>query len=178
MRSITILVAVLLLSLQQSFAENEALPSSDPAPQTVPAPAPETSPLPATTAAPVTVSAPVPSPSPEGAKVYFIEPADGATVPATFTVKFGLTGMGVAPASVKLTNTGHHHLLIDLETLPDMTASLPATKNIRHFGGGQTETTLTLPAGTHTLQLLLGDHQHRPHDKPVLSDKITVTVVE
>ena len=118
------------------------------------------------------------SPSPEGAKAYIIAPADGATVSSTFTVKFGLSGMGVAPAGVEKTNTGHHHLLIDLETLPDMAASLPATDNIKHFGGGQTETTLTLPAGTHTLQLLLGDHIHKPHSTPVLSEKITVTVSE
>ena len=171
MKSILILIAISLLTLQQTYAENDALPSPEPAPiaeaATAPA-APTPTPIPAT----------APSTSPEGAKVYFIEPVDGATVPTTFTVKFGLSGMGVAPASVKLTNTGHHHLLIDLETLPDMTASLPATKNIKHFGAGQTETTLTLPAGAHTLQLLLGDHQHRPHEKPVMSQKITVMVSE
>jgi hypothetical protein len=116
------------------------------------------------------------STSPAGAKVYFIEPQDGATVGSTFTVKFGLSGMGVAPAGTDRENTGHHHILIDLDALPDMTKPLPATDNIVHFGGGQTETELTLPPGEHTLQLLLGNHVHIPHEKPVISDKITITV--
>ncbi len=116
------------------------------------------------------------STSPSGAKVYFIEPQDGATVGSTFTVKFGLSGMGVAPAGTDRDNTGHHHILIDLDELPDMTKPLPASDNIVHFGGGQTETELTLPPGEHTLQLLLGNHLHIPHDKPVISEKITVTV--
>ena len=116
------------------------------------------------------------SEAPEGAQVYFIEPADGATVPSTFTVKFGLSGMGVAPAGVDREHTGHHHILIDLAELPDMTQPLPANDNVKHFGGGQTETTLTLEPGEHTLQLLLGNHLHIPHDKPVMSEKITITV--
>ena len=110
------------------------------------------------------------------AKVYFIQPADGAVVEKTFTVKFGLSGMGVAPAGTDREHTGHHHILIDLESLPDMTKPLPANDNVKHFGGGQTETTLTLEAGTHTLQLLLGNHLHIPHDTPVMSEKITITV--
>jgi hypothetical protein len=110
------------------------------------------------------------------AKVYFIEPLDAACVSKTFTVKFGLSGMGVAPAGTDREHTGHHHILIDLETLPDMTAPLPANDNIKHFGGGQTETTLTLEPGEHTLQLLLGNHLHIPHDNPVMSEKITITV--
>ncbi len=110
------------------------------------------------------------------AKVYFIEPADGAVVGETFSVKFGLRGMGVAPAGIEREHTGHHHILIDLELLPDMTKPLPANDNINHFGGGQTETTLSLKPGTHTLQLLLGNHNHIPHDNPVLSEKITITV--
>ena len=116
------------------------------------------------------------STSPAGAEVYFIEPQDGATVGSTFTVKFGLSGMGVAPAGTDRDNTGHHHILIDLDELPDMTKPLPASDNIVHFGGGQTETELTLPPGEHTLQLLLGNHLHIPHDKPVISEKITITV--
>ncbi len=111
-----------------------------------------------------------------GAQVYFIEPADGAVVGQTFSVKFGLSGMGVAPAGTDREYTGHHHILIDLESLPDMTVPLPANDNIKHFGGGQTETTLTLEPGTHTLQLLLGNHIHIPHDNPVMSEKITITV--
>ncbi|MFK8027139.1 MAG: DUF4399 domain-containing protein [Gammaproteobacteria bacterium] len=110
------------------------------------------------------------------AKVYFIEPADGAVVGQTFSVKFGLSGMGVAPAGTDREHTGHHHILIDMEALPDMTMPLPANDHVKHFGGGQTETTLTLTPGTHTLQLLLGNHLHIPHDMPVMSEKITITV--
>jgi hypothetical protein len=110
------------------------------------------------------------------AKLYFISPVNGATVSKTFTVKFGLSGMGVSPAGLDKDNTGHHHLLIDVDELPDLTQALAATDNIKHFGGGQTETELTLPAGKHSLQLLLGNYLHVPHDKPVLSEKITITV--
>lgn len=110
------------------------------------------------------------------AKVYFIQPINGAVVEKTFAVKFGLSGMGVAPAGTDREHTGHHHILIDLDSLPDMTKPLPANDNVKHFGGGQTETTLTLEPGTHTLQLLLGNHLHIPHDTPVMSEKITITV--
>ena len=110
------------------------------------------------------------------AQLYIIEPVDGATVPETFKVKFGLSGMGVAPAGTNIKNTGHHHLLIDMDKLPDLTKPLPATDQIIHFGGGQTETELTLTPGEHTLQLLLGNYMHIPHDKPVMSKKITITV--
>ena len=116
------------------------------------------------------------SKSPAGARVYLIEPANGATVPTTFEVKFGLRGMGVAPAGADVKNTGHHHLLIDVAELPDMTKPLPATKQVKHFGGGQTETTLTLEPGVHTLQMLLANYAHIPHDAAVLSKKITITV--
>lgn len=108
--------------------------------------------------------------------VYFIAPIDGAKLTSPITIQFGLKGMGVAPAGVDRPNTGHHHLLINLTELPDMTSSLPATDNIKHFGGGQTETTLELPKGTHTLQLLLGDYAHVPHKAPVMSEKITITI--
>lgn len=116
------------------------------------------------------------SSAPEKANVYFISPVDGQTVSSTFTVNFGLSGMGVSPAGINKKNTGHHHLLINTETLPDMSTPLPATDKIKHFGGGQTETQLTLPSGKHTLQLVLGNHLHIPHSKPVLSKKITITV--
>jgi hypothetical protein len=112
----------------------------------------------------------------EGTTVYFVAPANGATVSSPFTVKFGLKGMGVAPAGVNHPNTGHHHLLIDVDKLPDFSAPLPATDNIRHFGGGQTEAELTLPPGRHTLQLVFADYLHIPHDSPVVSEKITITV--
>lgn len=114
--------------------------------------------------------------APENARVYIIEPHDGQTVSEEFTVKFGLSGMGVAPAGIDKEGTGHHHLLIDLDADPDFTEPLPATANIKHFGGGQTETTLDLPAGKHSLQLLLGNYSHVPHDRPVLSRKIEITV--
>ncbi len=109
------------------------------------------------------------------AKVYFVEPVDGATVSKTFTVKFGLSGMGVAPAGVNKENTGHHHLLINTE-LTDYTKPIGASGQMKHFGGGQTEAEITLPEGTHTLQLVLGNYLHIPHDKPVVSEKITITV--
>jgi hypothetical protein len=109
------------------------------------------------------------------AKVYFIEPVDGATVPKTFIVKFGLSGMGVAPAGVNKENTGHHHLLINTE-LADYTKPIGASDKMIHFGGGQTETEITLPEGKHTLQLVLGNYLHIPHDKPVKSEKITINV--
>lgn len=129
--------------------------------------------------APLTQAAPaaVQLPAPEGAEVYFIEPADGATVGQTFTVKFGLKGMGVSPAGVDAPpDTGHHHLLVDVQNMPLLDAALPASEQIRHFGKGQTETELTLAPGTHTLQLLIGDKHHVPMEPPVISRKITITV--
>lgn len=118
------------------------------------------------------------TPSPPGAEVYIVSPKNGARVASPVLVQFGLKGMGVAPAGVKFENTGHHHLLIDTDAPADMSAPLPATDNIRHFGKGQTETSLTLTPGKHTLQLLLADQSHIPHDPPVISKKITITVVK
>lgn len=114
-------------------------------------------------------------PAPEGAGVYFIEPADGATVPSPFKVSFGLHGMGVAPSGTDKPNTGHHHLLINSPEV-DLGMPLPATDQVRHFGGGQTEALVTLEPGSYTLQLVLGDYAHIPHDPPVVSETITVTV--
>jgi len=117
------------------------------------------------------------TPSPEGAMVYFVAPADGSTVSNPVTFNFGLRGMGIAPADVEWPNTGHHHMFINVDPATmDMAGGLPATENILHFGGGQTEVTLDLPAGTHTFWLLLGDHNHVPHDPPVMSAPITVTI--
>jgi hypothetical protein len=113
--------------------------------------------------------------SPEGAEVYFIEPADGATLSNPVVVKFGLRGMGIAPAGIHLGNTGHHHLLINVEAFAT-DRPLPTDDQHRHFGGGQTEASLELPAGTHTLQLVFGDWKHQPHDPVVQSDIITITV--
>lgn len=115
------------------------------------------------------------SPAPEGAKVYIIEPANGAEVSSPVTVKFGLSGMGVAPAGVEKAKTGHHHLIIDTK-VDDYDNPLPADDNHKHFGGGQTETTLKLSPGKHTLQLILGDHNHVPHKPVVESEVITITV--
>jgi len=109
------------------------------------------------------------------ALVYFHYPVDGMRVPERFTVKIGLKEMGVAPAGVVKPFTGHHHLLIDTDMVP-LDQPIPSDYNHIHLGGGQTEVVLTLPQGTHTLQLLLGDHQHVPHQPPVMSKKITIYV--
>ena len=114
------------------------------------------------------------SPSADGAQAYIASPLDGATVGTTFNVTFGLRGMGVAPAGTAKENTGHHHLLIDSNELPP--ENQPLGTQIKHFGGGQTETTLTLEPGTHTLQLILGDRFHTPHQPPVMSKQITIIV--
>ena len=116
------------------------------------------------------------SKSPKNAKVYFIQPSDGQTVKKAVKVIFGLKNMGVAPAGTNRKNTGHHHLLIDTNVLPDLTKPLSATDKIKHFGGGQTETEISLSKGKHTLQLILGNHAHVPHAKPVMSSKITIMV--
>lgn len=115
------------------------------------------------------------SPSAAGAKVYFIAPKNGAAVKGSVLVKMGLSGMGIAPAGVEKKDTGHHHIIVDGK-LSDMTAPIPQDDTHRHFGGGQTETTLALPPGKHTLQLVLADHNHIPHNPPVVSDVITITV--
>ncbi len=116
------------------------------------------------------------SKAPENAQVYFIQPIDGQTINGTVKIIFGLKNMGVAPAGTDRQNTGHHHLLIDTEVLPSLSQSLPATDKIRHFGGGQTETEITLSPGKHTLQLILGNYAHVPHESPVMSKKIVITV--
>ncbi|MEM8571596.1 MAG: DUF4399 domain-containing protein [Pseudomonadota bacterium] len=116
-------------------------------------------------------------PAPAGAGVYIISPEDGATVQSPVTVVFGLKGMGIAPAGIHQDGTGHHHLLINIDpaTIP-MAEPLAATDNIVHFGGGQTETSIDLPAGEHTLYLLLGDGDHIPFDPPILSEPVQITV--
>jgi hypothetical protein len=114
---------------------------------------------------------------PAGAEVYFITPQDGATLGSPVTVRFGLKGMGIAPAGVKFDNTGHHHLLIDTDISElNLDAPLPATDKIVHFGKGQTETTLTLTPGKHTLEIVLADYLHASFDPPLHSKKITITV--
>ena len=117
------------------------------------------------------------TPSPQGAAVYFINLKDGDTVTSPFKVQFGLSGMGIAPVGVQNERTGHHHLAIDTK-LSDEELKRPIAADAKHvhFGGGQTETTVTLPPGSHTMQLVLGDWSHIPHNPPVMSPVITVTV--
>ncbi len=114
-------------------------------------------------------------PAPANASVYIINLKNGDTVANPVRVQFGLSGIGVAPAGMEKENTGHHHLLIDVAAI-DLNAPVPFDDNHRHFGGGQTEVTLALKPGTHTLQLLLADHNHIPHHPAVLSERITITV--
>ncbi len=117
------------------------------------------------------------TPAPEGAAVYIITPENGATVSNPVTIRFGASGIGVAPAGVDVPNTGHHHLLINVDPAQvDLNMALPADDQHRHFGGGQTEVTLDLPAGTHNLMLLLGDQFHVPHEPAIMSDIVTITV--
>ncbi len=115
------------------------------------------------------------SASSKGASVYIISPKDGETVSEHLIVRFGLKGMGVAPAGTEKGGTGHHHLLVDAEALPPMDKPM-GKDGIQHFGGGQTETMLMLKPGKHTLQLVLGDQHHLPHDPPLVSKRITITV--
>lgn len=114
--------------------------------------------------------------APEGAEVYIISPQNGDQVTSPFTVIFGLKGMGIAPAGIEKANTGHHHLLVNVKELPAAGQPITADKQHIHFGGGQTETELTLEKGTHTLQLDLADHNHVPFQPNLVSEKITITV--
>lgn len=119
-------------------------------------------------------------PSTAGAKVYFMNIKSGDTVSSPVNIKFGLTGMGIAPAGLQgdaTKETGHHHLLVNAELKgDDLKNPIPADDNHRHFGKGQTEANITLPPGTHTLQLVLADWTHIPHVPPVMSERITITV--
>lgn len=115
------------------------------------------------------------SSAPASANTYIVSPAHGETVSSPVTVIFGLQGMGVAPAGTAKNNTGHHHLIINSPT-PSLSKAIPKDKNHKHFGGGQTQVTLDLAPGTHTLQLVLGDKSHIPHNPPVVSEKITINV--
>lgn len=116
------------------------------------------------------------SSSPDKAMLYIITPQDGDTVSSPVKVIFGLKGMGVAPAGIKMKNTGHHHLLIDLAQLPDLNLPIPSDEQHKHFGKGQTEVSIELEKGEHTLQLILGDHMHVPHEPPIISKKIRIKV--
>jgi hypothetical protein len=114
-------------------------------------------------------------PAPPGAAVYFHYPLNGVTVPSRFKVRIGLRGMGVAPAGIAKAGTGHHHLLVDAPP-PALDRPLPNDPQHLHLGNGQTELEVTLPPGKHVLQLVLADHEHVPHNPPILSQRITITV--
>jgi hypothetical protein len=117
------------------------------------------------------------TPAPADAKVYFIDLKDGDTVTSPVTIRFGLSGMGIAPAGVEVPNTGHHHLIIDDKIEGEaLSEAIPMDEKHLHLGKGQTEAIVTLPKGQHTLQLVLGDWTHVPHKPPVMSERITVTV--
>jgi len=146
--------------------------------QQSPPPAPAAT---APAAAPAAAPSPPPAafvrkPAPAGAMAYIIEPADAATVTNPVRVVFGLKGIGVAPAGTDRADAGHHHLLIDSGLPTDLGVPIPNDDTHKHFGGGQTETTLTLAPGKHTLQLLLGDHLHVPFDPPIASSVVTIEV--
>ena len=118
------------------------------------------------------------TPAPADAKVYFINLKDGDTVTSPVTIHFGLSGMGIAPAGTQVPNTGQHHLFIDAAPLEGdaLNEAIPMDEHHMHFGKGQTEAVVTLPKGSHTLQLVLGDWSHIPHNPPVMSERITVNV--
>lgn len=160
------LTAAVLTTLAAGLLSACASTSAPPAP---------TAPAKTTQSTPVLAAGYKKVPAPAGASLYFINLKNGDVVASPVRVQFGLRGMGVAPAGVERENTGHHHLLINVDSI-DVNAPLPMTDQIRHFGGGQTETSVELKPGTYTLQLLLADQNHIPHHPPVLSERITITV--
>ena len=109
-------------------------------------------------------------------KVFFISPSDGDVVTSPVAIKFGVIGMEIVPAGIDKPESGHHHLLVNVDELPNMKMPIPADRNHLHFGKGQTEVTLELPKGKHTLQLLLGNYLHVPHSPPLISKKIEIIV--
>jgi hypothetical protein len=124
----------------------------------------------------VSVLASAATPAPKGAEVSIVSPKDGATVPQTVVVKFAVENVALAPAGDTTKNTGHHHLLIDVDELPAAGTPIPKDANHLHFGNAQTQAEVTLTPGKHTLQLELGDSNHMPFDPPIVSEKITVNV--
>ncbi len=165
-RSLSLLLsATVLLAACSKKDEAPAAPAAEPAA----AAAPEA-------AAPVAAApAPVSAPAPAGAKLSFAELKDGATVSSPLLVKFAVEGIAIAPAGSDAPASGHHHLVIDAE-LPAVDAPIPANANYVHFGKGQTETSIELTPGTHTLQLVFANGQHLPFNPQLASEKITVTV--
>lgn len=138
--------------------------------------APAAAPPPPAAVAPPPPAALARKPAPAGATAYIIEPVDGARVTSPVRVVFGLKGIGVAPAGVDRNDAGHHHLLVDTGMPANLGVPIPNDEQHRHFGGGQTEVELTLTPGRHTLQMLLGDHLHIPHDPPIASSVVTIEV--
>ncbi len=167
------LLLALLLALPLAFGCNAPEAPADPTPE--PAAEPEAD-APEETPEPPRVTR---SPAPEGARVFFVSPADGATVTSPVALSFGIEGMNVSPAGIPQEHAGHHHLVIDSE-LPAFDAPIPADQpeRYKHFGDGSTETSVELAPGEHELQLILGDHSHIPHEPPVTSEVITITVAE
>tara|TARA_B100000902_G_C26749425_1_gene640155 strand:- start:134 stop:550 length:417 start_codon:yes stop_codon:yes gene_type:complete len=115
---------------------------------------------------------------PEERRLFFITPKNGDKVTSPIKIMFGIDGMQIVPAGINKPMSGHHHLLINIKNLPNMKMPIPADKNHLHFGKGQTQVLLHLPKGDHTLQLLLGNHLHIPHTNPLLSEKISITVLK
>lgn len=168
-RHLPLVSTVLFLGSLAVLAGCSAVPLTSPAVST------PTAPVRATTSTPTLSSGYKKVTSAPNAAVYFVNLKNGDTVSSPVLVQFGLRGIGVAPAGIEKEATGHHHLLIDVAEI-DVNAPLPATDSMRHFGGGQTEASITLPPGRHTLQLVLADHNHIPHHPVVMSERITVTV--
>ena len=110
-------------------------------------------------------------------KVYFINLEDGDRVESPFLIQFGLSGMGIAPAGTDRSNTGHHHLLINVDDI-DLSKPIPSSSNHIHFGGGQTESLVYLMPGDYSMQLVLGDMTHTPHNPPIISQRINITVID
>ena len=154
-------IALLVAACGQKEAEPVAVEEPAAAETTAPEPAPVTLPR---------------SDSAAGARAFFITPADGETVSSPVKIEFGIEGMSVVAAGVDEMHSGHHHLIINADLPADLGMPIPANDNYIHFGDGSTSTEVTLEPGQHTLQLLLGDHLHIPHDPPVTSEKITITV--
>ena len=110
-------------------------------------------------------------------KVYFINLEDGDRVESPFLIQFGLSGMGIAPAGTDRANTGHHHLLINVNEI-DLSKPIPSSSSHIHFGGGQTESLIDLMPGDYSMQLVLGDMTHTPHNPPIISQRINITVID
>ncbi len=161
--SALLVVCGLLSACGQQEPAAPAAPAAAPPPAAAPAPPP----------APAGLTR---KPAPAGAMAYIIEPADGARVTSPVRVVFGLKGIGVAPAGVDRNDAGHHHLLVDAPLPTDLGLPIANDEQHRHFGGGQTEVELTLAPGRHTLQMLLGDHLHIPHEPPIASSVVTIEV--